>query len=111
MIEAVLMMGGLGLVVGAGLAVASKVFYVYVDPLIEEIEGTLPGANCGGCGLAGCSVNAASIAAGKSAPTSCVAGFTREMAVSEASRCLQCGLICYKRTAGVLENAETNFSV
>jgi ferredoxin len=33
-------------------------------------------------------------------------GFTREMAVSEASRCLQCGLICYKCTAGVPGNTE-----
>jgi NADPH-dependent glutamate synthase beta subunit-like oxidoreductase/NAD-dependent dihydropyrimidine dehydrogenase PreA subunit len=73
MIEAVLMMGGLGVVVGAGLAAASKIFYVYVDPLIEAIEGELPGANCGGCGFAGCSANAAAIAAGKSSPDSCVA--------------------------------------
>ncbi len=73
MIEAVLMMGGLGVVVGAGLAAASKIFYVYVDPLIEAIEGELPGANCGGCGFAGCSANAAAIAAGKSTPDSCVA--------------------------------------
>jgi formate dehydrogenase beta subunit len=27
------------------------VFYVYEDPRIAEIEGTLAGANCGGCGL------------------------------------------------------------
>lgn len=73
MIEAVLMMGGLGVIVGAGLAAASKIFYVYVDPLIEAIEGELPGANCGGCGFAGCSANAAAIAAGKSSPDSCVA--------------------------------------
>ena len=32
MVEAVMMMGGLGLVVGIGLAIASKIFYVYVDP-------------------------------------------------------------------------------
>ena len=37
-------------------------------------------------------------------------GFTREMAISEVSRCLQCGLICYKRTAGVPGNAEMNLS-
>ncbi|MGD9972789.1 MAG: FAD-dependent oxidoreductase [Desulfatirhabdiaceae bacterium] len=73
MIEAVMMMGGLGIIVGAGLAAASKIFYVYVDPLIEAIEGELPGANCGGCGFAGCSANAAAIAAGKSPPNSCVA--------------------------------------
>src|SRR3989339_1500378 len=74
MYEAILMMGGLGLGIGVCLAVASKVFYVYVDPLIEAVEGALPGANCGGCGLPGCSANAQAIVEGKSAPTSCVAG-------------------------------------
>ena len=73
MVEAVMMMGGLGLVVGVGLAVASKVFYVYVDPQILEVDDALPGANCGGCGLPGCSSNAEAIVAGKAAPDSCVA--------------------------------------
>jgi formate dehydrogenase (NADP+) beta subunit len=63
----------LGLVVGIGLAVASKVFYVYVDPKILAVEDALPGANCGGCGLPGCSSNAEAIVAGKAAPNSCVA--------------------------------------
>jgi NADPH-dependent glutamate synthase beta subunit-like oxidoreductase len=66
-------MGGLGIVIGACLAFASKVFYVYVDPMIEAVEGALPGANCGGCGFPGCSANAAAIVGGKSAPNSCVA--------------------------------------
>jgi NADPH-dependent glutamate synthase beta subunit-like oxidoreductase len=66
-------MGGLGLVVGVGLAIASKIFYVYVDPKILDVEAALPGANCGGCGFAGCSANAEAIVAGKSAANSCVA--------------------------------------
>ncbi len=74
MIQAILIIGTLGLVVGVGLAVASKVFYVYVDPKIEAVEGALPGANCGGCGYPGCSANAEAIVAGKSSPSSCVAG-------------------------------------
>ena len=45
MVTALLMMGGLGVVIGVGLAVASKVFYVYVDPKILAIEDALPGAN------------------------------------------------------------------
>jgi formate dehydrogenase beta subunit len=61
-------------VIGVGLALASKIFYVYVDPKIEAVEEALPGANCGGCGLPGCSSNAVAIVAGKSSPTSCVAG-------------------------------------
>ena len=73
MVEAIAMMGGLGLLVGAGLAVASKIFYVYVDPLIVEVDEALPGANCGGCGYPGCSSNAEAIVAGKAAPNSCVA--------------------------------------
>ena len=67
------MMGGLGLAVGLVLAVAAKLFYVYVDPQIEAVASALPGANCGGCGLPGCSANAEAIVAGKSAPNSCVA--------------------------------------
>ncbi|RJP84490.1 MAG: 4Fe-4S dicluster domain-containing protein [Desulfobacteraceae bacterium] len=74
MIEALLLMGGMGVVIGIGLALASKIFYVYVDPLVEKIEGLLPGANCGGCGLPGCSANAVAVANGKASPASCVAG-------------------------------------
>ena len=73
MIEAVFMMGGLGLLVGVGLAMASKIFYVYVDPQIVAVDEALPGANCGGCGLPGCSANAEAIVAGKATPNSCVA--------------------------------------
>ncbi len=73
MIDVVIMMGSLGLLVGAGLAFASKIFYVYVDPKILDVEDTLPGANCGGCGLPGCSANAEAIVAGRAAPNSCVA--------------------------------------
>ncbi len=73
MIIAIALMGGLGLIVGVGLAIASKVFYVYVDPMILEVEAQLPGANCGGCGLPGCSANAEAIVAGKASPNSCVA--------------------------------------
>ena len=72
MIEAVFMMGGLGLMIGAGLAAASKIFYVYVDPKIIAIEDALPGANCGGCGLPGCSSNAEAIVVGTAEPNSCV---------------------------------------
>ncbi len=74
MIVAILMMGGLGIIIGSGLAVASKVFYVYVDPLVEQIEELLPGANCGGCGYPGCGPNAEAIVKGKASPASCVAG-------------------------------------
>ncbi len=74
MIGGFIIMGVLGATVGIGLALASKIFYVYVDPKIEAVEDALPGANCGGCGLPGCSSNAEAIVAGSAAPSSCVAG-------------------------------------
>ena len=73
MIQAVVILGGIGLMAGIGLAVASKIFYVYVDPKILAVEDELPGANCGGCGLPGCSANAEAIVVGKASPNSCVA--------------------------------------
>lgn len=79
MTEAIFMMGGLGLIIGAGLAAASKIFYVYVDPKITAIEDALPGANCGGCGLPGCSANAEAIVAGTAEPNSCVAASEEEI--------------------------------
>ena len=45
MLGGILVMGGLGVFVGVGLALASKIFYVYVDPKILAVEGELPGAN------------------------------------------------------------------
>ena len=74
MLGGLLVMGGLGVVIGVGLALASKIFYVYIDPKIEAVEDALPGANCGGCGYPGCSSNAVAIVQGKSSATSCVAG-------------------------------------
>jgi formate dehydrogenase (NADP+) beta subunit len=73
MISAAIMMGSLGVLIGAVLAAASKIFYVYVDPKVLAVEDALPGANCGGCGLPGCSPNAEAIVAGKASPNSCVA--------------------------------------
>lgn len=74
MLTALLAIGGLGLVAGVGLAVASRVFYVYIDPKIIAVEEALPGANCGGCGYPGCSGAASAIVRGVAEPNICVAG-------------------------------------
>jgi NADPH-dependent glutamate synthase beta subunit-like oxidoreductase len=74
MIEAVLFMMGLGLACSSLLSAASKIFYVYEDPRIAEVEGFLAGANCGGCGFAGCSAAAGAIVSGKAKPGACTVG-------------------------------------
>lgn len=50
----ILILGGLGMLFGSGLALAAKKFCIAVDPRIEKIFARLPGANCGACGMAGC---------------------------------------------------------
>lgn len=67
-------LGGLGAAAALLLGIASRVFYVEEDPRIGAVEGALPGANCGGCGFAGCRAAAEAIVAGKAEANVCVAG-------------------------------------
>jgi electron transport complex protein RnfB len=57
-----------GFLCGLLLAVAAKFLHVFEDPRIEKVTGLLPGANCGGCGYAGCADYAKAIVE-KNAPT------------------------------------------
>ncbi len=65
-------MSGIGLACGIVLSLASKIFYVYEDPRIAMVEGCLSGANCGGCGYAGCSAAAAAVVSGKAPASVCI---------------------------------------
>ncbi len=49
-----LSIGGIAFVAGVVLFIAAKKFAVKEDPMIDVVEELLPGANCGGCGFAGC---------------------------------------------------------
>jgi electron transport complex protein RnfB len=69
----VIALGGLGLVLGLGLAIASKIFAVETDPNVEKVRELLPGANCGGCGFPGCDGFAKAVAEGKADASKCVA--------------------------------------
>jgi electron transport complex protein RnfB len=64
-------LAGMGLVAGYGLAVAARVFAVETDPRQEAVNDALPGANCGGCGFAGCADFATAVVDGKAAPADC----------------------------------------
>ena len=45
---------GLGLLLALTLYLVAQRFKVVEDPRIELVEKAMPGANCGGCGFAGC---------------------------------------------------------
>lgn len=51
---ALIVLGGVGLLLALVLFLAAKKFRVEEDPRISQVQEVLPGANCGGCGYAGC---------------------------------------------------------
>lgn len=68
---AVLALAVLGLLLGFLIGFAAKKFAVQTDPRIEEIAALLPGANCGGCGYAGCADYARAIVENGVSPANC----------------------------------------
>ncbi|MDD5951762.1 MAG: Fe-S cluster domain-containing protein [Bacteroidales bacterium] len=50
----IVILSALGLVLALVLFFIAKKFKVEEDPRIDEVEKVMPGANCGGCGFAGC---------------------------------------------------------
>jgi len=71
---AVIVLGVMGAVFGLVLAIASKIFAVEKDERLEPLTECLPGANCGGCGYAGCAAYAQAVIDGKAPLNACVAG-------------------------------------
>lgn len=65
----ILIAGGIifviAIILGLGLAVANKYFYVQDDDREQRIEEILPGYNCGVCGYVGCEAMAKAIIEGE----------------------------------------------
>ncbi|QSH41573.1 RnfABCDGE type electron transport complex subunit B [Lentisphaerota bacterium ZTH] len=75
----------IGAVLGCIIGIAVKIFKVEVDPRIELVTELLPGANCGGCGKAGCADFAKSVVDGENAPNKCpVASQEQVAAIAQA---------------------------
>lgn len=70
----VTIIGGLGLFFGVILGFADRIFKVEADPRIDAVRAALPGANCGGCGLAGCDAFAAAVVGGEAKINGCPVG-------------------------------------
>lgn len=64
----------IGFVLGTLLGLFKKIFSVEVDPKVSHVREALPGANCGGCGYAGCDSFAVAVVKGEAPANGCVAG-------------------------------------
>jgi len=67
-------MAGLGFLFASILAFVSRKMKVKEDPKVEQINGALPGLNCGACGFTNCHEYAAALAKGEIGPEECKAG-------------------------------------
>jgi len=72
----VLLLVGIAFVAAVILGIAARIFHVDEDPRIEAVTNLLPGANCGGCGMAGCSASAEAMVKGELPVNACVVGGT-----------------------------------
>lgn len=61
-------------VLGVLLGLFKKIFHVDTDPKVDKVREVLSGANCGGCGLAGCDAFAGAVVKGDAPVNGCVAG-------------------------------------
>ncbi|VGO14420.1 Electron transport complex subunit RsxB [Pontiella desulfatans] len=68
---AIIAVGLLGVLLGVIIGVVAKVFAVEIDERIEGVGELLPGANCGGCGFAGCADFAKAVVAHDATPDQC----------------------------------------
>lgn len=73
-IRAAIVLAILGGAFGVLLSIASRVFYVEMDPRVVNILDALPGANCGACGYPGCEGMATAIASGEAPVNGCAIG-------------------------------------
>ena len=67
----VAVLGGVGTVFGALIALANRSFRVEEDPRLDALADLLPGANCGACGFAGCRAFAEAVIEGRTPPATC----------------------------------------
>ncbi len=74
MLEAILVMAGIGIILGAVLGFSAIRFKVEGDPLVEKIDAILPQTQCGQCGFPGCRPYATAIAKSEADINQCPPG-------------------------------------
>ena len=113
LIYGVLSLAGVGLALGIILGIASKVFAVEEDERIPILVAALPGANCGGCGFAGCAAFANGLVKGAAKTNGCpVGGEPTAIKVAEilgVEAEIGNKMVAYVRCAGDCEKANRRY--
>jgi Na+-translocating ferredoxin:NAD+ oxidoreductase RNF subunit RnfB len=105
--------GGTGLFIGLFLGVAAKKFEVEVDERETQVRALLPGANCGGCGYAGCDALAKAIAEGKvpanACPVAVQADYDKIAAVMGTTAAVEDDEVAFVKCAGTCDKTEISY--
>ena len=108
-VMAAVIIGATGLIIALLLGVAANVFAVPVDEKAVAIREVLPGANCGGCGYAGCDALAEAIAKGEAPVNGCPVGGAEKAAQIGDIMGVSAGdavkMVAYVKCAGTCEKA------
>lgn len=106
-IFAAITMGGIGLLLGMLIAVTAKIFKTASNSRVEHVLELLPGANCGGCGKAGCADFAKAVVSGECSPGQCPVS-SRESINTIALLLGLENVISYRKSAVVLCGGDKN---
>ncbi|MDR0932690.1 MAG: RnfABCDGE type electron transport complex subunit B [Victivallales bacterium] len=98
---AILLMAGTGLVLGVVIGIFAKLFRVVSDPRVDLVVELLPGANCGGCGMAGCADFAKAVVTGEAAPSKCPVSSAEQVSAIAQALGIEAGA-AFKQKAVVL---------
>ena len=74
LLQAILIIGGVAIILGVAIGIASKYLEVKEHPLVEMVYEMLPHFNCGACGTPGCMANANEIVKNNQPLSSCKPG-------------------------------------
>ncbi|MDD3153528.1 MAG: (Fe-S)-binding protein [Victivallaceae bacterium] len=97
----------IALVLGVVIGVAARIFRVKSDARVELVIELLPGANCGGCGFAGCADFAKALVEGKTTPSRCAVSSQGTVAAIASALGVSAG-DGFRQTAVVLCGGDRN---
>ncbi|MDA3733660.1 RnfABCDGE type electron transport complex subunit B [Niameybacter massiliensis] len=113
-VNPILAIGSMGLLFGVGLGIASKKFAVPVDERVSAIRDQLPGANCGGCGFAGCDAFSKAVANGEAKTNGCpVSSDEQKAAIAEimgATNEVGAKQVAIVRCQGTMDKAKLKYN-
>ncbi len=102
-----------GLLIGLFLGFASKKFEMAVDETEAQVRALLPGANCGGCGYAGCDACAKAIAEGLAKVNVCPVAnqevYNQIATVMGTTAAVTEKQVAFVKCAGTCDKAEINY--